>query len=629
MLAAHLGSIIDAAQGFFAPRPDEMAWKWAEKNIFLPATEAQRPGPYRTDLVPFVREPLEVICRDQIVTDIALMWAAQTTKTTLINAAMCYRISNSPRNMLYVMPSTDLARSFSVTRWQPIAKACPPVAELISQDRHAFKNLEQDFTNCFLHFVGSNSAANLSSRPVPDIFQDETDKQKEATTKEASASELADQRCKTFANPKKLKTSTPTTEHGIINREFLSGDQREYFTPCPNCGEFILLKFEQIKWPRELKLAGGWDMEAVKRAAYYECQECGFHIHDGHKTKMNRAGEWQPQNPFAPASRRSYHLASWQAPWASCTFGNTAFKYLHALKTFTMQNFDNSEAGRPSKVDAQTLDWEILAARREPYELGEPPAGVAVVTAFADIQDSWIEFFAWGWGEGLENWVLEHEIIHADPSKPGAWEALTEIILRDRPLPLDWTFIDYGGHRGQEAIEYSKAMAGQRVYLHKGSSNPMDPVNGRVTTTKKPKQRLFLTGVSNAKRAVFSMMNTPDAGPGYCHYPAALDEEFFKQLCSEELRTKYEQGAPKEFWFQTRKRNESLDGFVGCYASYKRLTKARINRRFEEMNERQAAAAAPPVSEENEPGETAVIPPQKKRRSRRAGKPRGWITPNN
>ena len=631
MKTIHTTNLIDAAAEFFAPLPDLAVWEWAEQNVFLPQTEAQVPGPYSTDLVPFVREPMEAVCRMPNVIDVTLMWAAQTTKTTMLNVTKLYDIANQPRNILNVMPSIDLARSFSETRWLPLVHACPPVADLIPSDRHAIKNLEQNFTNMLMTFVGSNSPANLASRPVPRIDQDETDKFKEATTKEASADKLADHRCKTFANPSKNKTSTPTTESGIIYREFIKGDQREYFTPCPNCGEYIMLLMEQIKWPQELKTTDGWDFDAVKRSTYYECQECGFHINDGHKTKMNRAGEWRPQNIHAPSSHRSYHLTSWQAPWASCTFGATAVKYLNAMKEFTIQDFDNSERGWPSRVEAQKMDWEILAARRETYNQGQIPLlDVALLTAFVDVQGDWLEFFLWGWGEGTENWLIEHEMLHGDPSAPQVWEALTETLSRTRDLPIDWIFIDYGGHHGQEAIEYAKKMGTRKVFLHKGSTIESDPVNGRVTWTKKPRTRLYFTGVGNGKRSCLSMMKTDAAGPGYCHYPSNIDDEFFKQLCSEELRTKYKHGAPTEYWHQTRKRNEAIDGFVGAYAGLKRLNQGIIKRRIAELTARRKADAEPAVPAPNEPVRAGLVPtppapPSKKKSPNRRPNPRGWM----
>jgi hypothetical protein len=49
-------------------------------------------------------------------------------------------------------------------------------------------------------------------------------------------------------------------------------------------------------------------------------------------------------------------------------------------------------------------------------------------------------------------------------------------------------------------------------------------------------------------------------GPGYCHFPIAYQQEFFNQLTSEEVRTRFVRGHPVRYWFKpSGKRNEALD----------------------------------------------------------------------
>ena len=39
-------------------------------------------------------------------------------------------------------------------------------------------------------------------------------------------------------------------------------------------------------------------------------------------------------------------------------------------------------------------------------------------------------------------------------------------------------------------------------------------------------------------------------GPGYCHFPIAYQQEFFNQLTSEEVRTRFVRGHPVRYWFK-------------------------------------------------------------------------------
>ena len=68
---------------------------------------------------------------------------------------------------------------------------------------------------------------------------------------------------------------------------------------------------------------------------------------------------------------------------------------------------------------------------------------------------------------------------------------------------------------------------------------------------------------------MFSWLNVEeeDSG-GYIHFPATVDEEYFKQLTAEKRIVKFYRGQKKLVWKQTRERNESLDNFVYALAGY-------------------------------------------------------------
>ena len=59
-----------------------------------------------------------------------------------------------------------------------------------------------------------------------------------------------------------------------------------------------------------------------------------------------------------------------------------------------------------------------------------------------------------------------------------------------------------------------------------------------------------------------------EAGPGYCHFQAKRDDEYFRQLTAEKQVIKYHKGFPARTWVKTRTRNEALDVRVYAIAAF-------------------------------------------------------------
>ena len=267
-----LAEINGFTRDLFKPREHLSIPEWAEKNLTLSARVTNIPGAYSTNLTPYVREPLEAF-GDDSVRRVCLVWGAQTSKTTTILAGLAYRLAERPCPALWVMPSEALARSFSETRWLPMIDDCPALAKEKPDNTDKIKILEQHFRKMSLWFVGSNSPANLASRSVSLLMLDEVDKYPEAGSSktEAGALQLAEARVSTYPNHLIITTSTPTTADSTIWSEWLKGDMRFFFVPCPHCGLKQKLIGGQIKWDDKAKLEDSvYDFALVKSSAYYK-----------------------------------------------------------------------------------------------------------------------------------------------------------------------------------------------------------------------------------------------------------------------------------------------------------------------------------------------------------------------
>lgn len=418
-LADALGiGLLNVAMREALARPPEMTvWQWLEENVVLTERESQsEPGKFSTKNRPYVREPLECF-RDKRVTDLVLCFGTQTAKTLTVMGGAAWKLCNDPMNALWVMPNRDLAESFSVNRWLPFVDGCAPLAAQKPRDRHLLKKLEQFFARATLNFVGSNSPANLAMRPAGLLLMDEIDKFDLKSDREAGALQNAEERTKSFPYPLKVKTSTPTRESGEIWKEFLDGDQRYFYVPCPSCHKPIRLLWENIRWHDKsedesmTKDHGGkmvWDMDKVRRNTFYRCQECDEHLIDSQKIGMLREGEWRPHNPHALLGRRSYHLNSLYAPLKETMWGNLAVKWLLTKGSRTRRHaFINSTLAEVWN-DEQAIDDEPINVRT--YTAADIPAQrIPIMTV--DVQENhfWAVVRAWGHPDGpngQESWLL-------------------------------------------------------------------------------------------------------------------------------------------------------------------------------------------------------------------------------
>lgn len=456
--------LLEFRRQLYRPTPKQTVVEWSEANLKLTQRQTEHPGPFTTSIRPYTREPMEC-WKDSSVSECTLCWGSQTAKTTTLMAGLAWLIDNEPCPALWLMPTENLARSFSKSRWLPMLEDAPAMVAHFPSDRDKLTNLEQHFTRSTLTFVGSNSPANLASRPVRVLIADEVDKFAPATEKEADALDLAEQRLKAFSSSKAFLTSTPTTTEGRIWQRFLRGDQRRFYLPCPHCKEPIKLEWRQVKWDESAKMPDGkWDFGKVRGSARYECQLCKGHITDAQKVAALRSGVWVPENKGALPGVRSYHLSSLYSPDRKCTWGHLAVAFLEAQDSLLgLQGFVNGNLAEP---------WENQSAPRQREEIivagaeGLSEKAVKFLTVDCQAVSPHFWFVVRAWNEDgssraidagpLDTWQdvrdkqLEHQIqdvhvvIDSGYDAPNVYaECLRygQFVPRDRKVPLwrGWT----------------------------------------------------------------------------------------------------------------------------------------------------------------------------------------------
>src|SRR5574343_425146 len=88
----------EIARELAAP-PFQLPSEWSESQRFLSREYSSQPGRYRLSVVPYAKEPLDC-STDESVRQVVLMWASQTTKTTLLENVLGYFRAADPAPIL-------------------------------------------------------------------------------------------------------------------------------------------------------------------------------------------------------------------------------------------------------------------------------------------------------------------------------------------------------------------------------------------------------------------------------------------------------------------------------------------------------------------------------------------------
>lgn len=528
------------------PAPRKKLWEWAEDNIVLtPKTGTFSPGRYKTRHTPHVREVMEAF-QNLDVEMVVLPFAAQTAKTLTETLCVAWAIENDPANMLFVMPSEQMAKSFSSNRLQQVIKETPSVDSHRLTARGKFNVLEMELDNCVIALAGAGSASNLASRPIRYLFLDEIDKYPKALGEEGAPSSLAIERTKTFPNRKIFMSSTPTVETAEIWENWLETDRREWYVPCPKCGhEFI------VTWDRFVFDEEGTDDERADSVRVV-CPSCGRRIEERERRQFLGSGHWVATNPDGKSGKVGFRIAELAScigrPWPDlvkkfiAATRRSKSGYHEDLRTFVC-----SVMAEPWRVNTDTLrKSDSFDAYIDDYPRGTVPMymDIAGLTAGIDTQDNGFYYVvrAWGGGEALESWLIDYgfceDLAH-----------LEKAIMRKFPAEdgskdfrVIGVFMDAMGHRTQEVYNWCRTIGrNARVVPTKGEQKIMGGAQYTfVAVDKDPRGRavpgsLQLCHVNTTlfKDWLDGKLRVPMDAPGAWHLPTLVDEEYKLQMCSE------------------------------------------------------------------------------------------------
>jgi phage terminase large subunit GpA-like protein len=557
------------AADVLTPPPDLTVSEWADENRRLSSESAAEKGEWRTDRAPYQRAVMDAMGANSAYESVVLMWAAQSGKSSMLENFTGYIIDLDPGPLLVVEPREADAEAFSKDRLAPMLRDTPCLQGKVADSRSRDSNntiLHKKFLGGSITLAAANSPAGLAMRSIRYCLLDEVDRYPASAGSEGDPVNLAITRTANFWNRKIVLCSTPTTKGSSrIEAAWLNSNQQSYWVPCPHCGEFQLLRWDSLIWPK-----------GEPEEAQYRCEHCSKRIGDWQKHAMLRQGEWRAARPEV-TDIAGFWINGLYSPWRK--WSALAKKFLADKRSpETLREFVNTVLAEPWDDAAETtVDQATVMARREHYRAAVP-YGAVVLTVGVDVQKDRLELELAGWGRGEESWSIEYRVIPGDPAGATLWHELDAYLERRWPheagisLPVAACAID-AGYESQAVYEFCRTRYHRRIFAVKGKGGPL-PVWQRKPTSKNIRgEKPWIVGTDTAKETVYGRLKNPTSGtPGYSHFPSDRQEVYFEQLLGEVLVTTYARGQPKREWRpKPGVRQEALDTRVYAYAALRAL----------------------------------------------------------
>ncbi len=483
---------------------------------------------------------------DPFVEEITVMAASQVGKTESMYNMLGYLIDQDPGPTLVVMPRESDAKGVSYNRILPMIEGSHALTEHLPELTDDITKLEYHLDRMILYFAGSNSPADLASRPIRYLFLDEVDKYPRFSGREADPIKLASERQKTFWNKKTVKVSTPTTRDGYIFREYEKSDRRRFYAPCPHCGKFQVLVFGQIKWPTSER-----SVEQIKneKLAWYECCHCERRIKDYQKPKMLLEGLWVPDGAevsdrgtingeIIKSKHRGFWINSLYSPWLS--WSDIASEFLKSKDYVELlMNFVNSWLAEVWEEKAEETHHDKVIALALDYPEGEAPDRALVLTAGVDVQKDHFYLAIRGWGIGEESWLIR-------ACRVESWEEIEAILFKTNYKRRDGMLLRTrlacidSGFRTAEVYEFCRRW--RDVARPVKGEERLSGVPFKITRIERnPKTGAVIEGgislwridTSLYKDKITRMISAAAGDPAKWHLFANPSEEYIKQFCSE------------------------------------------------------------------------------------------------
>lgn len=586
-------------------------------------------GPWLPDLTPYLIEPLNLLASREYQS-VIFVGPARTGKTmTLILGGIAYVVTCAPGDMLVVQMSQDSARDFSRMDLDRAIRHSPELASRISPRARDDNTFDKFFRSGIALKLGWPAVSQLSSKTLQYVFLTDYDRPENAQNVDGEGPlfDLASKRTQTFmSRGKTVVESSPGYEYdnakyvrrgneappaGGILSLYNGGTRARWHWPCQHCGEhfeaapgldcFAMPEFDEL-----VKLVERSDlMSLADQYAKVMCTHCGAAHEPQQRSAMNAGGVWLHEGQTLVdgeivgerirTNRASYWMGGVAAAYQ--TWPSMVHAYLSAVLAYVrtgdegpLKKSTNTDLGAPyiPRAALNRRSADHLMSRLEEWERGVAPEGVRFITVAVDVQAHRFRVNVFGWGVGLQSWLIERfQITRSTRPEgdgfagvdPGSyvedWDVLIEQVI-ERAYRVAGTEVDLkpllvmcdsGGREGvtEKAYEFWRRLRAKglqrRFRLVKGVGNVNAPRVQETYPDARGKGRgagrgdvpVYLLNVNIIKDGVYGDLSREVPGPGYVHLPDWVDDEYFAEITAEQRTAK---GWEKE---KSHQANEDFD----------------------------------------------------------------------
>lgn len=559
------------ARGFSLPERLSV-WQWADEHRILPQETSKEAGRWRTHRNPPAKAIMESLSAHSGAEIVSVCAGTQTVKTESLNNFIGYIVDHDPSTVIVCQPNKELGQAWKLMRFDPLVDSAPSLHAKIrtTKRRDSSNTLDRvKFPGGWLIVAHAAAAASLGMYSARYVLADEVDSYEELGGAEGDPLITLRRRADSFGRLRKIyHCSSPKKLMGasLIWREYLAGDQREYYVPCPHCGAHQVL-----------------ELEGILPSGDYLCQACGVPIPHAKKTEMLEAGEWRAKYPER-THHHSYRLPSLYSPiglgrsWKDLYDERAAAGDDPAL----IKAFVSTSLAIPYEPPGK-LETADLKQMAEDWPMRQPPKECLILVAATDVQKNRLETVIMGFGqgptpEGPHLFIVDYRITWGSPVEPSTFadleEYLEEPILNPygQRLNIRLHAVD-SGNWTNEVYDACNRRTAQGWVAIKGASKNKGPLIGPPRPQKSDD-----AGKMNKYQGSFHFINTDDAkdtlmeklaaspkqppASRWWHLPNNLPDSWYAGITSER------RDPEKEKWdkVQPSQRNEALDVAVYAWA---------------------------------------------------------------
>lgn len=581
--------------GLDALEVEEPEWlsEWADREFQLAGDSSHQKGQWES--WPFQQGIMDWMC-DKRIEELNIRKSKRVGYSKMLVAYITYCIVHRKRKVALWQPTDDDRDSFVKTEIDPAFAAVPAVAKARRSNGDAKDTMAlKVFRDAVLHVLGGKAARAYRRITVDDALLDEWSGFDQQVEKSSTPRVLAKGRLEGAAYPKFIGGSTPRIK-GIDPVEAAAEEadvDMRYCITCPHCDAEHPLIFGGKAVEHGLK----W-MKDQPETVHHVCPHCHGTITQADYLAMpagtwvcRRTGLrygtdriWRTDDGAEVRAPRHVACHIWSAYSPQKKWVEIARECAEAAKQLKrgnegpMQGFVNEVLGETWELVGARSDEHALLkkAHQETHDWKTVPEGCLVLTTGVDTQDDRIEYAVWGWGEGMESWLIDRGAVWGSPSVAETWAMLETAVQQGYPKAWDGQLmhtsavaIDTQGHHTHAVYNFVRTRQHAGYYAVRGGNRTDLPILGKardqdVTWEGKTYSgpfgvKLWEIGVHVAKDLFHAQLQLAAAGPGYVHLPKNILLEDCEQLTAEQ-RIMVQMPTRQEYrWTKRRPRNEQLD----------------------------------------------------------------------